>query len=116
MNSSQAQDPVRAGEPGGTDGADEAAVFGEIAGMLRAVLDEYAEHDVEITMDTTFHDDLDLESIDLVTLGGRLAARYGERVNFAEFLAGLELEEIIYLTVGRLVTFVVGCLRESRER
>lgn len=113
MNSSQAQDPVRAGE---ADGPDEAAVFGEIAGMLRAVLEEYAEQDVEITMDTRFHDDLDLESIDLVTLGGRLAARYGERVNFAEFLAGLELEEIIYLTVGQLVTFVAGCLRESRER
>ncbi|MBM4790495.1 acyl carrier protein [Streptomyces sioyaensis] len=90
-------------------------VFDEITGMLRAVLDDQGLDEVEMTRDTRFHDDLDLESIDLVTLGGQLGARYGERVNFAEFLAGLELEEIIYLTIGRLVDYVVGCLRQTGE-
>ncbi|MEU6081377.1 phosphopantetheine-binding protein [Streptomyces sp. NPDC047108] len=83
--------------------------------MLHVVLDEQGLDDIEITMDTRFHDDLDLESIDLVTLGGHLTACYGERVNFAEFLAGLELEEIIYLRVGRLAAYVAGCLRDAGE-
>lgn len=106
VNSGQIQPPVC---------ADEAVVFDEITGMLRAVLDDQGLDEVEMTRDTRFHDDLDLESIDLVTLGGQLAARYGERVNFAEFLAGLELEEIIYLTIGQLVDYVVGCLRRTGE-
>lgn len=106
MNSGQIQPPVC---------ADETVVFDEITGMLRAVLDDQGLDEVEMTRDTRFHDDLDLESIDLVTLGGQLAARYGERVNFAEFLAGLELEEIIYLTIGQLVDYVVGCLRQTGE-
>ncbi|WP_344028207.1 phosphopantetheine-binding protein [Streptomyces luteireticuli] len=85
--------------------------------MLRAVLGEYGGvDDAEITMGTRFHDDLDLESIDLVTLGGHLQARYGERVNFAEYLAALGLEEIIGLTIGQLVEHIAGCLRDPGER
>jgi acyl carrier protein len=98
-------------QPTGPAHADEATVLAEITDMVREVLDEYGLDDVEIGMDTTFTRDLELESIDLVALAGQLQARYGERVNFAEFVAGMELDEIIELTVGRLVRHVVCCLR-----
>src|SRR5439155_26568391 len=80
-----------------------------ITGMLRGILDEYAVDEVEITPASTFHEDLELESIDLVALAGRLQEHYGERVNLAEFLADKDLEEVIALTVGQLVRFVPGC-------
>lgn len=89
----------------------EQTVLSEIAGMLRAMLDEYGLDDAEITMETRFTEDLELESIDLVTLAGSLEARWGRQVNFAEFVAGLDLDEIIDLTVGRLVEYVAGCLK-----
>ena len=81
-------------------------VLGEIAEMLRQVLDEYVVDDVEITVDTKFYDDLEMESIDLVALAGLLEERYSGRVNFAEFIADLDLDEIITLTVGQLVDYV----------
>ncbi|MDX6315322.1 MAG: acyl carrier protein [Streptomyces sp.] len=91
----------------------EQAVLAEIAGMLRAMLDEYGLDDTEITLETRFTEDLELESIDLVTLAGSLEARWGRQVNFAEFVAGLDLDEIIDLRVGRLVEYVAGCLRTA---
>jgi acyl carrier protein len=95
---------------------DQAVVLTEITAMVEQVLGEYGlDEDVEVTMATTFLDDLGLESIDLVVLAGHLEARYGSHVNFAEFVADLELDEIIGLTVGRLVDHVVGCLRETRS-
>ncbi|WP_370467191.1 acyl carrier protein [Streptomyces sp. 5-10] len=96
--------------------ADAPAVLAEISGMLRTMLDEYGLDDIEVTMETRFTEDLELESIDLVTLAGSLEARYGRQVNFAEFVADLELDEIIDLTVGQLVEYVVRCLRAARER
>lgn len=90
--------------------ADQETVLADITGMLRTVVAELGLDDVEITRDTTFHDDLELESIDLVVLSGALREHYGERVNFAEFIADLELDEIIALTVGRLVDHVVASL------
>ncbi|MEV4503881.1 acyl carrier protein [Streptomyces klenkii] len=111
MNSSQAA-PAAA-----TPEAVPEAVFEEVTGMLHAVLGEHGGvDDAGITMDTRFHDDLDLESIDLVTLGGHLQARYGELVNFAEYLSELGLEEIIGLTAGQLVEHIAGCLRAPGER
>ncbi|MGH3826950.1 MAG: acyl carrier protein [Pseudonocardiaceae bacterium] len=86
----------------------------ELSGMLREVLGEYElGADSEITAATTFFGDLELESIDLVVLAGHLEARYGSRVNIAEFIATLELDEIIGLTVGRLVDYVLDCLRTT---
>jgi acyl carrier protein len=93
--------------------ADPATVLADIAGMLRTVVADLGLDDVEITRGTTFHDDLELESIDLVVLSGALREHYGERVNFAEFVGGLELDEIIALTVGRLVDHVVASLEAA---
>ncbi len=95
--------------------ADPRTVLAQIARMLRTVLDEYGLDDVEITMESRFTEDLELESIDLVTLAGSLEEHYGRQVNFAEFVADLELEEIIGLTVGRLVEYVVRCLNAGRN-
>nr|WP_206314775.1 phosphopantetheine-binding protein [Streptomyces coryli] len=83
--------------------------------MIMSVLGDYAppEGDAAITLDSRFGDDLEMESIDLVTLSGRLAEWYGPEVNFAEYLASLELDEIIELTVGRLVSYVARSLRTA---
>lgn len=93
--------------------ADPGEVLADIAGMLRALLEEYGLDEAEITRETTFHDDLELESIDLVALSGTLREHYGDRVNFAEFVAGLELDEIIALTVGQLTDYVVKSLHAT---
>ena len=89
-------------------------VLAEITEMLRQVLDEYVVDDVEITIDTKFYDDLEMESIDLVALAGLLEERYRGRVNFAEFIADLDLDEIITLTVGRLVDYVDESMQAAK--
>ncbi|MDH6135657.1 acyl carrier protein [Kitasatospora sp. MAA4] len=93
----------------------EQEILREIAAMLAAVLDEYGLDDAEVTMEARFTEDLELESIDLVTLAGQLQQRWGERINFAEFIAGMELDEIIGLTVGRLVDYVADRLQTAER-
>jgi acyl carrier protein len=93
---------------------DEEAVFADVRGMLLTILDEYGDEDLEIGMNTTFNRDLDLVSIDMVTLAGLLQERYGDRNDFAEFLADMEFEEIIELTVGRLVQHIVANLNAAK--
>ncbi|MEV6420932.1 phosphopantetheine-binding protein [Streptomyces sp. NPDC051662] len=92
---------------------DDAAVLADITRMLRELLEEDGLDDAEISRETTFHDDLELESIDLVTLAGILREHYGERVNLALFIADLELDEIIALTVGELADYVAASLRST---
>ncbi|EOD63160.1 acyl carrier protein [Amycolatopsis vancoresmycina] len=96
-----------------TTATEAATVLAALAGMLRELLEEYGLDDAEITMETTFHDDLELESVDLVALSGQLREHYGDRVNFAAFIAERDLDEIIALTVGELVRYIVASLRAT---
>jgi acyl carrier protein len=54
-----------------------------------------------------------MESIDLVALAGQLAERYGDAVNFAEFLAAFDLDQVIDLRVGQLVGHIVAARRRA---
>lgn len=89
------------------------SVFAELVGMLGAMLEEFGVEPDEIGMETQFHDDLEMESIDLVALSGLLRQRYGDAVNFAQFIASLELEQIMRVSVGELAHFVVRSLEEA---
>jgi acyl carrier protein len=77
--------------------------------MLRAVLADFGT-DLDIELDSTFRDDLGMESLDVVSLAGRLQSRYGDSVNFAQFVAGLDVSSMAELKVGDLVDFVAESL------
>jgi acyl carrier protein len=85
-------------------------VLEQLSGMLRDVIGEAWAEDVPIGLETSFSNDLELESIELVALAEKLQTTYGQRVDFAGWVAGKELGEIIGLRVGEVVEFIVECL------
>lgn len=89
-------------------------VLAELTEMIGEVIgeDELLVVD-EITLETSFNDDLELESIEFVALAELLMERYGERVDFVAWIAEKELDAIIAMTVGELVAFIVACLAEE---
>ncbi|GLY00748.1 MULTISPECIES: acyl carrier protein [Actinoplanes] len=88
---------------------DTASVTAEVTRILHTVLGDL-EPDTPITPASTFRDDLGMESIDVVALAGRLQARYTE-VNFARFVATLDVASVGELRVGQLVDHIVGASR-----
>lgn len=66
-----------------------------------------------ITMDTKFGSDLELESIEFVALASHLSVEFGNRVNFVEFLSIKNVDEIVSLTVGDVVRYVETCLNRN---
>ncbi len=89
------------------------SVLTAVATLVREVIGEDWAQDLEITMATSFSDDLELESIEFVTLAERLKVAFDNRVDFAGWLASMDLQEIIGLKVGTLVEYVVRCLSKS---
>jgi acyl carrier protein len=87
----------------------EEQVLETVAGFLREVIGEEWARDVPIGMNTSFNEDLELESIEFVALAEKLQARYGDQVDFVGWLSQKELDEIIGLTVGDVVELVVEC-------
>lgn len=80
-----------------------------VAGELRNVIGEEWARDLTIAMDTSFANDLEVESIEIVALSERLHDRYGESIDLAGWLSSMDLDEIIQLTVGQLVDRIAEC-------
>ncbi len=102
-------------ELGSRRGADEGGTKQQVLGAVTEMLTEVIGEDEllmvdEVTMDTSFNDDLELESIEFVALAEELTERYGEQVDFVGWIADLELDALVTMTVGQLVEFVAGCL------
>jgi len=85
----------------------EDTILEEVVAILVEVIGEDFLLDVEVTSETSFNDDLAVESIEFVVLAERLREHYGEKV---DFVGEMDLEEIVSMTVGRLVTHIHGCL------
>lgn len=84
----------------------EAQILRELATLLQAVLGDDWDDDLEITRDTSFSDDLELESLELVDLAERMRTAF-PGLDFATWLSGLELDTLMRLTVGEMVDFVL---------
>jgi acyl carrier protein len=100
----QATAPTAAGPPTSDE------VLAEVRSLLVDVIGDDFLLDTEIELDTSFNEDLELESIEFVALSERLLERYGSQVDFVAWMAEMDLDEIIALTVGELVDFIVTSL------
>jgi acyl carrier protein len=81
-------------------------VLDEVVRMIGEVVGEDVLLGMTVTPDTTFSDDLGLESIEFVALADRLRERYGDRVDLVAFLGDMDIDEIMAMTVGRLVDHI----------
>ena len=80
-----------------------------IAGLIHEVIGEDWDLDEEITLETTFSDDLELESIEFVALAEKIQTTFGDDVDFVAWLSEKELDEVIDLKVGDVVEFIDAC-------
>jgi acyl carrier protein len=87
-------------------------VLGTVTELLAPLVGDLDVLGIQITRDTAFHEDLELESIDLVTFAGILAERYGPDVDLADFLSQMDLDEVIELRIGDITDFVAKRLAE----
>nr|WP_198151721.1 acyl carrier protein [Kibdelosporangium sp. MJ126-NF4]CTQ97755.1 Acyl carrier protein [Kibdelosporangium sp. MJ126-NF4] len=84
----------------------ESNVLDEVVRLIVDVVGDDVLVGVEITPETTFSDDLGLESIEFVALAEKLRERYGDRVDLVAFLGEMDIDEIMAMNVGRLVDHI----------
>jgi acyl carrier protein len=85
-------------------------ILTDVRAMLTEIIGVEYALGLHIGMDTSFDADLQIESLEFIKFATKLAEHYGDRVDFVAFLGDMELETIIRLTVGDVVTYVASCL------
>ncbi len=81
--------------------------------FLQEVIGEEWADEIDITADSSFSGDLELESIEFVALAEKMQAHYGDSVDFVGWLSDKEIDDIIALTVGDVKAFIVQCLSST---
>jgi acyl carrier protein len=84
--------------------------------MLHDVLEELANDDFSINEDTTFVEELDLNSIEFIIFTDLLKSKYGAKINFTDWLSRKEINEIIQLRVGDLAEFIDHGMKQGGMR
>ncbi len=77
--------------------------------LLKEVLADEWDDTFAVDMDTSFADDLELESIEFVALAELIQGEFGADIDFVTWLSDLEFDRIIALTVGDVVGFIERC-------
>lgn len=82
------------------------AVLDRVIDIIRRAVDEDWILDFDIDAQTSFNDDLELESIEFVGIAEKIQEHYGKHIGFIEWLSGMKIDQIVALTVGDLADFV----------
>ncbi|HEX4091196.1 MAG TPA: hypothetical protein VHZ33_20995 [Trebonia sp.] len=83
----------------------------DVAEALAAATGDESLLTIGIAAATRLEGDLRLDSLDLAALSALLRERHGTAVDLAGYVAGLDIDQIIGLTVADVAAYVTGCLR-----
>jgi len=88
---------------------------GDMAVALAAATADESLLSAGISAATRLEGDLRLDSLDLAAFGALLRDRYGTAVDLTGYVAGLDIDEIIELTVGDVTAYVNRCRQAQRK-
>jgi acyl carrier protein len=87
-----------------------------VVGTIIDVVGQEFYEECEVGLDSTFAEDIELESMEMMEIAERLMLAYEGRVDFVAWFSDMELEDIIELTLGSLIDFIVASLQEAESR
>jgi acyl carrier protein len=88
------------------DGPGEQRLVGEVIGLLRQVVGVDPRWADRVIPSARLDQDLRMDSLEVTALAGLLRDTYGDHVDLAAFLAGLDFDALVALTVADLAGFV----------
>ena len=91
------------------DGSGEQRVVGEVIALLRQVVGDDPRWADRVTPSARLDQDLRMDSLEVTALASLLRDAYGDRVDLAAFLAGLDFDALVALTVADLAGYVRAC-------
>ncbi len=91
------------------------AIIQQIGAVIRESVAEDWIRQFEIDADTSFNDDLELESIEFVSIAAGLQRHFGDEVDLIGWLSTKAFDELIALRVGNVAEFVSTRLAGTRR-
>lgn len=92
--------------PSGTPPGGQGSISTQIEELVAKIIGEDAAMLLEITEQSSFVGDLEMDSIQIVHLAEHINERYGDQVDFISWLSAKSIKELLGLTVGDVAAFI----------
>jgi acyl carrier protein len=86
-----------------------------VEGTIIDVVGRWYYEECQAGLDSTFAEDIELESMEVMEIAERLIETYEGKVDFITWFSGMDFEELIVLTIGDVVDFVVVSLEKAGD-
>jgi acyl carrier protein len=81
-------------------------LLGEVIALLRQLIGDDRQWADRVTPSARLDQDLRMDSLEMTALAARLGEAYGDHVDLAGYLAGLEFDRLVALTVADVAAYV----------
>ena len=90
-------------------------VFEKVKQFVSDIIGTEIAAELDITIDSNFTKDLEMDSIELVALAEKIRTEFGEKIDFVHWLSGMDLDRIIKLNIGDIVDYIVNVNHSDKE-
>jgi len=84
-------------------------IFTLLKQFITEVIGEEFVEEMDISMESSFNKDLEMDSIEIVAFSEKIKAHFGEKINFTGWLSNMDIDQLIELKLGMIVKFIEAC-------
>lgn len=84
-------------------------IFDLMKQFITEVIGEEFVEEMDITMESSFTKDLEMDSIEIVSFSEKIKIHFGEQIDFTGWLSNMDLDELINLNLGTIVNYIEEC-------
>jgi acyl carrier protein len=84
-------------------------IFAVLKVFITEVIGEEFVEDMDITRESSFTRDLEMDSIEIVSFSEKVKAHFGENIDFTGWLSGMDLDQLINLKLDDIIKHIETC-------
>lgn len=84
-------------------------IFNLLKQFITEVIGEEFVEEMDISMESSFNKDLEMDSIEIVAFSEKIKGHFGDKIDFTGWLSNMDIDELIGLNLGMIVKFIEEC-------
>ena len=84
-------------------------IFTLLKTFITEVIGEEFVEDLDISRESSFTRDLEMDSIEIVSFSEKAKSHFGEHIDFTGWLSGMDLDQLINLKLDDIINYIASC-------
>jgi acyl carrier protein len=84
-------------------------IFTILKSFITEVIGEEFAEDLDISRESSFTRDLEMDSIEIVSFSEKVKSHFGEHIDFTGWLSGMDLDQLINLKLEDIINYIETC-------